>query len=69
MSTHLFRVPSRKNYPGQAAAAEVLLTCPRCGTPNYSERGLRAHCCKSKPNRERLTLPELELARARARAA
>lgn len=66
---HLYRVPPRKNYPGQAAAAEVLLTCPVCGIPNFSERGLRTHCCRAKPNRERLTLPELELARARAKAA
>ena len=59
----------RYRAPGVAAAAtEVLLTCPCCGTPNYSERGLRAHCCRAKPGRERLTLGELQLARTRAGA-
>lgn len=53
--------------PGQHAAAhEVLLACPCCGTPNFSERGLRAHCCRAKPGRERLTPGEIELARSRA---
>lgn len=27
-------------------AAEILLTCPWCATPNFTERGLRAHYCK-----------------------
>lgn len=57
---------SRYRAPGMAAAQEILLTCPCCGTPNFSERGLRAHCCRQKPNRERLTPGELQLASTRA---
>jgi hypothetical protein len=49
-----------------AASHEVLLTCPVCGTPNFSERGLRAHHCRAKPGRERLTPDEINNARTRA---
>jgi hypothetical protein len=51
-----------------AAATETLLTCPCCGIPNFSARGLAAHCCQAKPDRERLSAAELSLARARATA-
>lgn len=67
LSLHDYR--SRYRAPGMAAAAtELLLTCPLCGTPNFSERGLRAHCCRSKPERERLTPDEIATARTRAQA-
>jgi hypothetical protein len=56
----------RYHAPGQAAARELLLTCPVCGTPNFSERGLRAHCCRAKPDRARLTPDELQRAQVRA---
>lgn len=26
--------------------SETLHTCPKCGTPNFTERGLKAHVCK-----------------------
>lgn len=45
---------------------ERLLTCPCCGIPNFSARGLRSHCCRAKPARARLNASELELARQRA---
>ena len=58
---------ARRTYPGLAAAAvEVLLTCPCCGTANFSPRGLAAHCCRAKPGRERLSSAELTLAREQA---
>lgn len=50
----------------KAAATETLLTCPLCGIPNFSNRGLAAHCCRAKPDREKLSSPELALARSRA---
>jgi len=50
-----------------AASHEVLVACPVCGTPNFSERGLRAHCCRSKPDRGRLTPDELQRARTQAK--
>ena len=50
----------------QAAATETLLTCPLCGTRNFSFRGLAAHCCRAKPDREKLSSAELSLARSRA---
>lgn len=60
----------RRTYPGLAAAAgQPLLTCPCCGTANFSPRGLIAHCCRAKPNRERLTTSELEQARSAANPA
>lgn len=49
-----------------AASVEVLLTCPLCGIPNFSDRGLAAHCCRAKPGREKLSHAELTLARTRA---
>lgn len=49
-----------------AAATEPLLTCPVCGIPNFSARGLAAHCCKAKPGREKLSAQEIALARSRA---
>ena len=65
--TSYLRRQSVLRRPGQYAAAhEVLLTCPVCGTPNFSERGLRAHHCRAKPDRERLSIDELQLARTRA---
>lgn len=60
--------------PGMAAARSEapLLTCPCCGTPNFSERGLRAHCCRAKRSadqqNERLTPQEIQLAHTRANA-
>lgn len=51
-----------------ASAAGPLLTCPCCLTPNFSARGLAAHCCRAKPDRERLSAAELQLARSRATA-
>ncbi|MBI5768731.1 MAG: hypothetical protein HZA93_13115 [Verrucomicrobia bacterium] len=69
IAAHQARLSARSQAPGMAAAAtEVLLTCPCCGTTNFSSRGLTAHCCRAKPNRERLTPAELALARQRARA-
>lgn len=68
MITYAHQSQPAKRYPGQAAAAELLLTCPCCGTPNFSPRGLAAHCCRSKPDRERLNPSELQLARQRATA-
>lgn len=54
--------------PGVSTAAkEMLLTCPCCGTANFSARGLSAHCCRAKPDRGRLTLDELQRARQRAK--
>lgn len=50
----------------RAAATETLLTCPLCHTPNFSDRGLAAHCCRAKPDREKLSHEELTLARTRA---
>ena len=41
---------------------EQLFSCPVCGTPNFSARGLRGHCCRSKPGRARLTAAELTTA-------
>jgi hypothetical protein len=41
------------------ATAEPLYTCPVCRQPNFSRRGLRAHCCHAKPGRARLTAYEL----------
>lgn len=60
---------TRYRAPGLAAAACPLLRCPVCGIPNFSPRGLSAHRCRSKPNREQLTPAELELAKHRAAAA
>ena len=45
-----------------AAQHEVLLTCPICGTPNFSQRGLHAHHCRATPERRRLTPDELQRA-------
>lgn len=50
----------------RAAATELLLTCPVCGIPNFSARGLAGHCCRAKPDREKLSAEELNLARSRA---
>lgn len=50
----------------RAAATETLLTCPLCHTPNFSAVGLAAHCCRAKPEREKLSANELELARSNA---
>lgn len=41
------------------ATVEPLYTCPVCRQPNFSRRGLRAHCCHAKPGRARLTAYEL----------
>jgi len=49
-----------------AAASEPLLTCPVCQIANFSARGLAAHCCRAKPDREKLSAEELCLARSRA---
>ena len=49
-----------------AAATQPLLTCPLCGIANFSFRGLAAHCCRAKPDREKLSSAELSLARSRA---
>ena len=49
-----------------AAATQSLLACPLCGIPNFSARGLAAHCCRAKPDREKLSSAELSLARSRA---
>lgn len=49
-----------------ASQHEVLLTCPICGTPNFSQRGLRAHHCRATPERRRLTPDELQRAAAAA---
>lgn len=49
-----------------AAATEQLLTCPLCGIPNFSTRGLAGHCCRAKPDREKLSAQEIALARSRA---
>jgi hypothetical protein len=49
-----------------AAAHEVLQTCPVCGTPGFTARGLSAHHCRAKPDRSRLTPDELQTARTRA---
>ena len=49
-----------------SSAPEILLTCPCCGTPNFSDRGLRSHHCRAKPQRERLAQEEMDLARRRA---
>lgn len=49
-----------------ASRHETLLTCPVCGVPNFSERGLRAHHCRATPERRRLSPDELQLARTRA---
>lgn len=47
---------------------EILLTCPWCKTPNYSERGLRGHVCRSAPGgkRRQLSAPAIHLARKAA---
>lgn len=51
---------------------DALLTCPRCGSPNFSLRGLRAHRCTGgnrstgkgdRLEKRRLTATELALAR------
>ena len=34
---------------------ECLYTCSVCGQAGFTLRGLRAHCCRSKPGRARLT--------------
>jgi len=40
------RAAESQAAPAAAAAApELLVTCPRCGTENFSPRGLRAHKC------------------------
>ena len=57
----------RQQHAGLAAAAtELLLTCPCCHIPNFSARGLAAHCCRAKAGREKLTPFELDQARASA---
>ena len=28
-------------------STETLVTCPTCNTPNFTERGLKAHRCKA----------------------
>lgn len=38
---------------------EALYTCPRCGTPNFSARGLTSHHCRAGGERSRLTPLEL----------
>lgn len=53
----------------RAAATEIMLTCPLCGIANFSARGLAAHCCRAKPDREKLSAEELALARSRAQVA
>jgi len=45
--------------------SEILLTCPWCQTPNFSERGLRAHHCRAR-NRRKLSAPALHQARKAA---
>jgi hypothetical protein len=38
---------------------ECLYTCSVCGQAGFTLRGLRAHCCRSKPGRARLTNAEI----------
>jgi hypothetical protein len=42
-----------------AAPIECLYTCSVCGQVGFTLRGLRAHCCRSKPGRARLTNAEI----------
>lgn len=58
--------PVPKCPPPVPFAPEQLLRCPVCGTPNFSARGLRAHHCRAKADRARLTPAELEIAQRRA---
>lgn len=48
--------------------SETLLTCPWCRQPNFTERGLRAHVCRSAPGakRRQLSGPALHQARKAA---
>jgi len=41
------------------APIECLYTCSVCGQAGFALRGLRAHCCRSKPGRARLTGAEI----------
>jgi len=67
--SHYRARPRRYIGGGQAAAAkETLLTCPVCGAPNFSARGLAAHACRSKPRREFLSQAEIQQAHAHAQA-
>jgi hypothetical protein len=49
-------------------STEILLTCPWCKTPNFSERGLKGHVCRSAPGgqRRQLSAPALHMARKAA---
>ncbi len=49
-------------------AAEILLTCPWCRQHGFTERGLRAHVCRSAPGgkRRQLSAPALRTARKAA---
>ncbi len=41
---------------------EILIACPLCGRKGFSVCGLRAHYCRSKPDRSRLSLSEYKTA-------
>ena len=56
-------VPKRK--AAGKASKELLLTCPACGKPSFTPRGLRAHHC---PARLRLQLTQAEVSAAVAQA-
>lgn len=45
-------------------STDNLITCPRCGTPNFTRGGLRAHVCRGSANRSRLTPSEIRSATA-----
>lgn len=68
IAAHAVRRASPAPAGQYATHHEVLLTCPVCGTPNFSARGLSAHQCRSTPDRRRLTPDELQLGRTRAGA-
>jgi len=48
-----------------SAAVEILFTCPHCGTPKFTRRGLTAHRCDARGGRP-LSLPAIHFAIKRA---